>query len=495
MDKAMGAVPQKPALAAISKTPLYADPSKPPLDEKNSTPSNAKPTIKDQVNASSEAMAKLPADPSLKVPLPVDAGIDGVKETIVASSKMVGVDPNEMLLNAAIESAFNPNAAAKTSSAKGLFQFLDGTWKEQLGKHGSKYGFDNSTPATDPRAASIMAAHMLKSSKETLSKRTTRPIGATEGYLAHFLGTGGAGSFLKTLETTPNAPAASGMQEAARANQAIFYDKGQPRSYSGVYALMNNKLVSKAKAFGINLPTSMVPEGKPQDNQNTATGQGLDFGQPGQNTPVGANKPPVAGVATPGASPAAAVGARAETANLDLIPNSFPKQAPPAGGMPGVTPGDVSTNPASPSAIRAKIAPMIGMPETTTAPTDTGSTAQAMTRNAPSVPNGAMAPAYGFNMPNTAPPMRASADAGLSKSLMANTEGLLTQQLAVQTQMLELMNKMFGLSVNKSKQDSDNPQSKQVAPAQGSAEQKQSEGMNSYSPPKPPVSMKRVVTI
>jgi hypothetical protein len=90
--------------------------------------------------------------------------------------------------------------------------------------------------------------------------------------------------------------------------------------------------------------------------------------------------------------------------------------------------------------------------------------------------------------------MRASADAGLSKSLMTNTEGLLTQQLAVQTQMLELMNKMFGFSVDQSKQAQDNAQSKQAAPAQGPTEQKQSEGMNSYSPPKPPVSMKRVVT-
>jgi len=40
-----------------------------------------------------------------------------------------------------VPAGYNPNAKAKTSSATGLFQFLDQTWLSTLKQHGAKYGY------------------------------------------------------------------------------------------------------------------------------------------------------------------------------------------------------------------------------------------------------------------------------------------------------------------------------------------------------------------
>jgi soluble lytic murein transglycosylase-like protein len=51
-----------------------------------------------------------------------------VREAIAQASDKTGVDFAFLLATAKRESSLNPKARAKTSSAKGLFQFLDQTW-------------------------------------------------------------------------------------------------------------------------------------------------------------------------------------------------------------------------------------------------------------------------------------------------------------------------------------------------------------------------------
>ncbi len=50
-------------------------------------------------------------------------------EKIVKYSKQYNVNPDTALRIAYCESRFNINAKNNTSTAKGLYQFLDGTWK------------------------------------------------------------------------------------------------------------------------------------------------------------------------------------------------------------------------------------------------------------------------------------------------------------------------------------------------------------------------------
>ena len=45
-----------------------------------------------------------------------------------------------LLGQAKIESSLNPTARASTSSARGLYQFVDQSWLAVIDKHGSEYG-------------------------------------------------------------------------------------------------------------------------------------------------------------------------------------------------------------------------------------------------------------------------------------------------------------------------------------------------------------------
>ena len=70
--------------------------------------------------------------------------IHGVVEAAIQrASDATGVDFRFLLGAARRESGYNPNARAHTSSAAGLFQFVDQTWLSTLKRHGAKYGYAN----------------------------------------------------------------------------------------------------------------------------------------------------------------------------------------------------------------------------------------------------------------------------------------------------------------------------------------------------------------
>lgn len=172
-----------------------------------------------------------------------------VKQIITEAAKTTGVDPNIMNTFAAVESGFNPNARASTSSATGLFQFTQATWNEQLGKHGRKYNIAPNTSPTDPRANSLLAGELIKSNLKSIESVKPNP-NVTDAYLTHFLGAGGAKTF---LAAEPTRPAAEVMPRAADANKSIFFNNGIALTIADVYKKLENKLKKAAQSFGINL--------------------------------------------------------------------------------------------------------------------------------------------------------------------------------------------------------------------------------------------------
>src|ERR1700735_1054556 len=70
-------------------------------------------------------------------PPAVDPAIVG---DIKRASRAANVDFGYMMAQAAQESSFKPGAKATTSSATGLFQFIDSTWLQSVKQHGAKYG-------------------------------------------------------------------------------------------------------------------------------------------------------------------------------------------------------------------------------------------------------------------------------------------------------------------------------------------------------------------
>lgn len=202
-----------------------------------------------------------------QIPMPEGSGWDGTKNTILAAAKMAGVDPGLMATMASIESSFKPNAKASTSSATGLYQFTRKTWIAMLNKYGKKYGINPDTPPNDPRANALMAAEYIKENIGALKRVIRRPVTDTDVYAAHFLGAGGATNL---LGSNPNASAPSVDPDAAKANTAIFYQNGRPRTVKEVYDVLNQKVSAHSDKYAAEARS----EAKTMSTSPGSTGQG-----------------------------------------------------------------------------------------------------------------------------------------------------------------------------------------------------------------------------
>lgn len=181
---------------------------------------------------------------------------ESVKKKIADISSKIGADPTVMQTFAAIESGLDPNAGSNSSSAKGLYQFTNSTWNEQLRSKGGKYGIKLDTPPTDIVASTILANDYLNTNKNIISSVKPNP-NVADLYLTHFLGPGGARTF---LATDPNESAAKVLPKAAKANRSIFYSGSEPLSVGTIYKNIVSKVVNKAKEFGISTANIVMPK-------------------------------------------------------------------------------------------------------------------------------------------------------------------------------------------------------------------------------------------
>lgn len=209
------------------------------------------------------------------------AAIDGtaVVGAIRLASVRTGVDFGYLLAQARVESGLNPRAAAPTSSARGLFQFTQGTWLDMVRRHGAEHGMADAaailergaTPAErtaildlrhDAGASSAMAAAFAQDNGATLERRLGRTANATDLYLAHFLGPEGAVRFLRARDASPDAAAASAvLPAAAHANAGVFTGAGgRARSLDEVYARFEARLGS-APARAVERSGNWLPAG------------------------------------------------------------------------------------------------------------------------------------------------------------------------------------------------------------------------------------------
>jgi len=190
-----------------------------------------------------------------------------VTQAIATASRRTGVDFGYLMGQAKIESAMNPTAHATTSSATGLYQFLDQSWLAVVNNHGANYGMDwaaNAIQKTQtgryyvadpqvrqqildlrnhPETASVMAAELASDNRDYLQQRTGKQAEPVDLYLAHFLGAGGAAKFLSAMNSEPNASGASLFPAAARSNTSVFYDRqGNARSLSDIRSGLAQRL-------------------------------------------------------------------------------------------------------------------------------------------------------------------------------------------------------------------------------------------------------------
>lgn len=198
-----------------------------------------------------------------------------VVNAIKSASAKTGMDFSYLLQQAKAESAFKSDAKAKTSSATGLYQFLESTWMNMVEKYGDKHGIqtegknkkDILAMRNDPEKAAVMAAEFAGENERFLNTHWGGKIGATERYFAHFMGAGGAAAFLNARDENGMQAAADIFPKAARANRNVFYEQntGRAKSLDEVYAFFDKKF-QKFPETQASKPETLIalkPQSKP----------------------------------------------------------------------------------------------------------------------------------------------------------------------------------------------------------------------------------------
>lgn len=199
-----------------------------------------------------------------------------------------GSDFHYLLGTAMRESSLKANAQSSTSSAAGLFQFVDQTWFGLVKAHGPKYGLGSLAGAInvapdgryhaandsdrqailalkkDPQISALMAGEYARSAQGAMEANLGRSVCGGELYAAHFLGADAACKLIRTSQNAPQADAAQIFPQAASANRNVFFHAdGTAKSVREVYdwAMQqpgsNTTLANAAPATASAAPTNV----------------------------------------------------------------------------------------------------------------------------------------------------------------------------------------------------------------------------------------------
>jgi hypothetical protein len=235
-----------------------------------------------------------------------------IEGAIRRASERVGVDFDFLIRTAQRESSLNPAARARTSSASGLFQFIESTWLATLYRHGAEHGYGRYASMIertadggyrvrdgarrevldlrfDPQAASLMAAELASDSAAYLRGRIGRNPSGGELYAAHFLGPAGAARLIQAVESNPGQSGAALFPQAAGANRSIFYRDGRPATVQEVYANLIRTAGEQPGVTGAGMPSApdlserdmMIAAGMDRLRQDRAL-LNMMLGEPGQ---------------------------------------------------------------------------------------------------------------------------------------------------------------------------------------------------------------------
>jgi hypothetical protein len=216
--------------------------------------------------------------PPDRATVPASPVVDAIRQ----GAERTGASFDYLLTTAKKESALDPAAQARSSSASGLFQFIEQTWLGLVKADGAKLGLGQyanaittradgthvvSDPAArqailnlreDPKVASVLAGTLTQRNRDVLATDLGREPSAGDLYVAHFLGARGAAQLIDTAQRSPNRPAATDFPDAAAANRSIFFDKGgRARGAGEVYAVL---AANHAAASGVTAAPAFAPD-------------------------------------------------------------------------------------------------------------------------------------------------------------------------------------------------------------------------------------------
>lgn len=213
--------------------------------------------------------------------------VQAIRDGAMAS----GVGFDYLLATARRESALDPSAKAGTSSATGLFQFIEQTWLGVMKNAGPKLGLQAQADAItrqpdgtyavpnadqrqaildlrrDPKISATLAGALTQQNSDALAAALGRDPTSGDLYAAHVLGAKGAAALISTARAFPARAAALDLPDAAAANRALFYDRaGRPRSAAELYA----NLAAAAQGAAATDLTALRQESAPVTQAATA---------------------------------------------------------------------------------------------------------------------------------------------------------------------------------------------------------------------------------
>ncbi|MFC3692051.1 lytic transglycosylase domain-containing protein [Chenggangzhangella methanolivorans] len=189
---------------------------------------------------------------------PADAA-GRVTAALKSAAEATGAGFDYLLRTATRESSLNATAKNPSSSARGLFQFIDSTWLEVMKEEGPGLGMGAAAgdiaktasgryvvadPARraeilamrdDPQASALLGAAFTRRNAQAFENGLGRAPSEGELYAAHFMGAQGAIELTSLATATPTASAAAAFPSQASANRSIFYDGGRARTAREVY--------------------------------------------------------------------------------------------------------------------------------------------------------------------------------------------------------------------------------------------------------------------
>ena len=230
------------------------------------------------------------------------AGLDSLRARVAGAIRQAadstGASFHYLLATAKMESDFNPTAGASTSSARGLYQFIEQTWLATVKEAGGQVGYGQYADAItrtssgdyvvvdptarrdimklrdDPVASSALAGVLTQSNSFQLTGMIGRRPTDSELYMAHFMGVGGASRLINSAVDDPQASAARMFPSAASANRSIFYDKqGSARSVADLYAVLNARYAAAAGSSATQSALAMYGASSSGSTQATSSTQ------------------------------------------------------------------------------------------------------------------------------------------------------------------------------------------------------------------------------
>ena len=228
--------------------------------------------------------------------MPADANPPNVRPSIAAvtgaikrAAQSTGANFDYLLTTAKVESNLDPNSTISTSTATGLFQFLDQTWLGVMKTAGRAFGFGQYADAIsqtssgryvvedtalrdemmklrkDPAANAVMGGVITQQNAAVLANRIGRKPTEGELYVAHFFGPHAAARVIHLAASEPNTDAVALFPEAARANRSVFYDRqGNARTIAGVRdELVRRYQVAKAQTVPVTALTAVAAQSPP----------------------------------------------------------------------------------------------------------------------------------------------------------------------------------------------------------------------------------------